>query len=274
MSTRNHASGRPQSTGQPADVSDTSLGLPDDAPDRMELLLMRLTKSITDSFNVCISNLVQAFEEKFNVKADAQGNDIFGLSTKISQLEKRVDDLTSANHALSSNVQLQQEKQQLAQAVDGLEQHSRADSLLIHGMPLPQLGTTEDLYSDIPRMINSLIPSVQLTPEMISVTHRLPSSMQPSTSLQRPTRPPPIVIRFTRRLTRTTLMANRKQLKGKPIVISEHLSPFRSALLKKANSLVSAHKLTAAWSQDGKILVKSLSNRTIQILSDDDFSQF
>jgi hypothetical protein len=132
----------------------------------------------------------------------------------------------------------------------------RADSLLIHGMPLPHSGTTENLYTEIPKVLNSLIPNVQITPDMISVTHRLPT--QQATVSNSTPRVPPIVVRFTRRQIRSSLMANRKALKGKHIVLTDHLTPARSSLLRKATALVTAQKLGGAWSHKGKILAKTV----------------
>jgi hypothetical protein len=111
---------------------------------------------------------------------------------------------------------------------------------------------------------------------MISAVHRLPSSTAASASggSGSPPRPPPIVIRFVRKQTRSVIMTNRKLLRGKTISITDHLSPSRSNLLKKATALVASQKLQSAWSHDGKILVKNLQNRTVQIFNDPDLAQF
>jgi hypothetical protein len=69
-------------------------------------------------------------------------------------------------------------------------------------------------------------------------------------------------------------MSNRRQLKGKTLVITDHLTPARAALLKKASALVAGQKIMSAWSQDGKILVKNSQNRTITITSEEDLRQF
>jgi hypothetical protein len=266
-----------RSNSTTVDTLDTTVLATDDpAADRMEAMFMRLTKSITESFSSCIAQLVTAIEDKLNVKIDAHGAEIFGLSSKIDLLEKRVGELEKNNTALTTQLQSATlEKQQLQQSIDNLEQYTRADSILIHGLPLPQFGSDENLYTEIPAVLNNLIPTVHLTPEMISVTHRLPTQPNAATaSSSSTTRPPPVVVRFTRRLTRSTLMANRKLLKGKHIVITDHLTPARSALLKKATALTNSHKLGAAWTHDGKILIKTLQNRTVLVQSEDDLNPF
>jgi len=58
-------------------------------------------------------------------------------------------------------------------------------------------------------------------------------------------------------------MSKRKLLKGKRVLITEHLTQKKSQALKKANELVSANKLLSAWTHDGKVLAKTLNSRTI-----------
>jgi hypothetical protein len=242
--------------------------------DRMEAMFHRLTRLITESFNTTITKLVSAIDEKTNVKIDVQASEIYALSNKVSSLEKRIDDVTNINTDLLMKLtSLTQENQRLAQAMDNLEQHSRADSLLIHGLPLPSSGATEDLYSLVPSTLNNLIPTVHLTSEMISVVHRLPAQSATNQS-SAVSRPPPVVVRFARRQVRATLMSNRKLLKGKNLVLSDHLTPARASLLKRASALVTANKILAAWSQDGKILVKNQQNRTVQLYNETDLAQF
>jgi archaellum component FlaC len=269
---------RSTSLSGPDPNDSTALKSDDIVNDRMEAMFMRITKSITESFTLCITKLVTAIEEKINTKIDAQSSEVFNLANKIDQLEKRVDDLMNNNNNLSAQLHsLIRDKQQLQQTVDNLEQYTRADSILIHGMPLPQTGTVEDLYTEIPHVLNNLIPNMHLTPDMISVTHRLPSQTQPNISSGSSTstnRTPPVVVRFTRRFVRSQLMANRKHLKGKHIVLTDHLTPARSALLRKATTMVNAHKIAAAWTQDGKLLLKTLQNRTVTVVSEDDLSPY
>src|SRR5580698_2026691 len=127
----------------------------------MEAMFMRLTKSITESFIVCIANLVTAIEDKINVKIDVRGTEIFSQSRRLDKLEKRIDDLVIINNSLTTTIQEQaRENQRLKQAVDNLEQYTRADSILIHGLLLPQPGTTENLYTKIPSVLNNLIPNI------------------------------------------------------------------------------------------------------------------
>jgi hypothetical protein len=246
--------------------------------DRMELMMSRLAKTITESFNMCLTKLMLSLEEKLNLKVDTQASELFDLHKRIDQLEKKSDDLLNANQAMKLQLQdCLQQNGQLQSSVDALEQYTRSDSLLLHGLSLPQgPNGSEDLYNAIPDTLNNLIPGAQITPDQISIAHRLPSPQHPNlgTSSNTANRPPPIVIRFTRKVVRNSLMSNRRHLKGKGIVLTDHLTPSRSILLKKANALVRDHKAGSAWSQDGKILMKTNQDRTVQIFSEDDLRQF
>jgi hypothetical protein len=271
-----------RSTVNTSDLSDTLLPALSDDPhlDRMELMFSRITKSITESFALSIDRLVGAIDEKLSVKIDSQATEIFNLHHRIDQLEKRTVDLERINQDQISKLNdLKSANEKLTLALDSADQYSRAESLIVHGIPLPTNGATENLYTSIPATLNPLIPGINLIPEMISVAHRLPSTTQSSATLAgssstRPLRPPPVVFRLTRRLIRSEIMAGRRHLKGTSVVITDHLTPARATLLKKANVLATNGKILSAWSQDGKILVKNLHNRTVTVLSDSDLQQF
>lgn len=254
-------------------LDSTQLSSGDETLDKSQAMFMRLAKFITDSFTTCMTKLTTIME-KFEIKVQAQAAETFAIANKVDQLERKVEDLTRSNSTLSEKLHvLTQTNKQLSLAVDNLEQYSRAESLLVHGLPLPAQGNNENLFNEIPLVLNRLIPNIRITPECISITHRLPSAASSSTASPS-TRPPPVLVRFTRRITRTTLMQNRKSLKGQSIVLTDHLTPARATLLKKASTMVNDHKLGSAWSQDGKILVKNLQNRTIMIQSESDLSPF
>jgi cell division protein FtsB len=162
MASRSGRAGRPATNSQ--DSLDMSQLLPDDNQmDRMELMFVRLSKIITDSFNTCVAKLMSSLEEKLSLRMDVQTSEIFTLNQRLDKLEKKLEELAVANTVLQSQIHdLNQRNQQLQSVVESLEQYTRSDSILLHGLPLPQ-NQPEDLYRSIPEALNSLIPSVQLT---------------------------------------------------------------------------------------------------------------
>jgi hypothetical protein len=280
MTGRGNRSGRVGSNSNQDNNDMSLLVAPDDVQlDKTEQMFIRLTKLVTDSFTTCMTKLIASIEDKLNLKMDVQSTELFTVNQRLDQLGRKVEDLTTANLSLKAQLQeCTQHNLTLQTVVESLEQYTRSDSVLLHGLPLPQ-GQPEDLYNSIPQVLNNLIPSAHLTADQISIAHRLPSSSPPNSGSSAsasafPSRPPPVVIRFVRKATRVALMSNRRQLKGKGIVLSDHLTPARAALLKKASALVTDRKLASAWSQDGKILVKNNNNRTVPITCDDDLQQF
>ena len=242
--------------------------------DRIESMFTRLTKLMADSFNASVKELVVAIEHKLDVKIEAQGTEIFSLNQRITLLESKLESLTSVNATLTEKLNmLSCEQAVLHSSIDNLDQYSRVDSVLIHGVPTPQSGQSENLYITVPALLNTLLPAVKQTSESISVIHRLPTTAGHAAAASTNT-PPPVIMKLISRQTKSALMTNRKLLKGKQVVITDHLTPARSALLKKATTMASSGSIQSAWSQDGRILVRSLQNRTVQFSTENDLRQF
>ena len=120
-------------------------------------------------------------------------------------------------------------------------------------------------------MINKNFTNVQIASSDISTAHRNGKArVVEAATDQSPNhrmRPPPIVVRFTRRTTRNQILRNRKILKGKNLSITEQLTSYRANLLKKAHGLVADEKLESAWSHDGHVLIRTKQDRTLQVRS-------
>lgn len=246
----------------------------DTSIDRFETMLVRVTSSISDSFNSCVERLVCSLEQKLNVKLDAQASEIFNVHKEMESIKQSCKDLRAENQALRESVKtLSARLDRVGSSTDEMEQHMRGDNLLIHGVQLPADGSPEtNVQQIVLDTLNSHIPELHLTAEHVSVSHRIPQRNQPSTNTA--ARPPPIIIRFSHRHARNRLLGLRKQLKGKAISVTEQLTAKRAQLLKKASDLVVSKNIQSAWSHDGKVLVKSFSDRIINVHSDADLIQF
>jgi len=142
-----------------------------------------------------------------------------------------------------------------------MDQYSRSNNILIHGVPYPSDGSQETHISGVDvTTLNSNIMGINLSGADIRIAHRIgrPNTAAPGQS----SKPQPIVVRFVRRAMRNRLLW---------LVITEQLtqSP-RSQLLKNSNDLVAVKKLESAWSHNGRILVKTLTVRitSVDILTD------
>jgi hypothetical protein len=253
-----------------------------DLVDRFETMLTRVTTAMSTTFHSCIEKLIAGIDLRFNQRMDVQSAEIFEFNKRLDNYEKSLGDLREENKSLKESVTLligQIDK--LTKTDDDLEQYTRNDNLLFHGIPLSVDNSSDaDLGKVIIDVVNKNFSGLAITESDISIAHRTGPNRQPqplqgtSTQINQPVRPPPIVVRFSRRSVRNSILSQRKQLKGKNISITEQLTMHRSKLLKKASELVSQHKVQSAWSHDGRVLVKNTLNRIVVINSDADLNQF
>ena len=123
----------------------------------------------------------------------------------------------------------------------------------------------ENGEEDTDRQIVDLakVMGVEIAPEDISVSHRLPRRGQGV---------PPVVCRFTRRNIRTKVMMAKMGLKGRHdaygnVFVADHLTPERARLLRK---LKMREDVDGAHSIEGKLRVymKRRNNTTERVTID------
>ncbi len=89
-----------------------------------------------------------------------------------------------------------------------------------------------------------------------------------------------VIVKFKEKLVRDTFYQNRKKLIimndiKNSFYINDHLTHHRKGLLYSARQLCKAKKVTAAWSQQGNVLVRKSENDAIkQIKSYEDLEEF
>lgn len=148
------------------------------------------------------------------------------------------------------------------------------DNLPIHGVPVPSDNSREGEFGDAVLDILNKYLNLNLDRMEISVAHRTrPAGPAVGQSMNVCIKQQPIVIRFTRRCVRNSILAMCRQLKVKNISTTEQLMSTRAALFKKAIDLVTSHKIKSAWSHDGRIQAKSKLNRTVLIQTEADHIQ-
>lgn len=225
-----------------------------------EDFILKLTTALTNSFNMSIDRLVNSITSQFNRRVDVLETSIFDANTRIDGLENEIKKLKSENTNLHDELAVANAKvRSLTENYDTLEQYSRSDNLLIHGVPYLSEANEKLLDKTVIDMLNTNLPNLNLDPKDISIMHRTRISRQQS-SQNGPPKPPPVVIRFTRRVVRNNILHRRRELKGKRVAISEQLTQNRAQLLQKAQDLITDNKIQNAWSQDGKILIKVNDN--------------
>ena len=128
--------------------------------------------------------------------------------------------------------------------LDEIEQYSRRDNIVAHGLPEQDGECTNDVIIAV-----AAAAGVVVTNGDISTSHRVG---RPGNA--RDGKPRPIVARFGRWDTRTGILRSKKKLKGHAayngVFVSEQLSPVRAKLLHAVKNDADTAR---TWTIDGKI---------------------
>ena len=235
----------------------------------MQTFLVNITAAFTSSFNICVEKIIDALDKRMTQKIDQQAVDIFDVNKRIEKLEKSHLDLTAENANLKDMIKsLTKQHDVLALSIDDMEQYSKGTNLLVHGLPSlgdPSSPAEADLEKRVIDYLNSSL-NVSISSDDINAMHRLPkaqSNLVATSSGASNLKPPPVLIQFCNRKRRNEILTRRKLLKGKGISLTEQLTVKKAQLLKKAGELVETKKINSTWAHDGKILAKTLANRTL-----------
>jgi len=233
------------------------------------------------AFHACIEKLIVAMDKKLSMRLDGHSVEMFDLHKRMDSLQKQNDSLVAANGSLSGQItQLTNQLDRLSTSFDEMDQHSRNVNLLIHGVQptsptgQPEVGLSDHVVNLLNRHLGTTVTEMD-----IQLVHRLgrlstTASTLPGATTPSSPRTPPIIVQFSSRRTRNLVLSRRRSLKGMGFSITEQLTVRRASLLKKCSDLVAAKKLDSAWSHDGKIFIKTLSNRTVSVSNDHDISAY
>lgn len=156
---------------------------------------------------------------------------------ELSLLSQKYKEISTLNRNLTDNL-------------DDLEQYSRRNCLLLHGIKESSDEKTDQIVIQI---INDKL-HLNLQPGDIDRSHRLGQSRK------RPNmKPRSIIIKFVSYRSRSTVFKNKRLLKGSGLVITENLTRRRNELLKAAKA---CPYVEAAWSMDGRIILLRNDKKT------------
>ena len=197
----------------------------------------------------CFSDLVTEYKN-FNT-----------LSQRVDCLESEKSVQATVNTKLhEENDRLWKEINKIKCRVDDNEQRSRNQCLLIHGITEMEKENTDNLVIGV---ISEDV-GIPIAIEDIQRSHRL-GPFKNKNRNTRSTKPRPIIVRFTDMRKRIEVFRNKKQLKGKKIVITENLTFAKHQLLLEALEKLGKNKV---WSIEGRITTK-IDNKLVIIESSD-----
>ena len=176
--------------------------------------------------NIKVTESLKSMSEKFDK-----------LEEKLKEKDEKIEGLERKNKLLN------EKNQDLTDRLDDLEQYSRRNCLLLHGV-------REDEEENTDEIILSTIATeigININEEDIDRTHRLGKPNR------RDGKPRPIIVKFTRYNVRNKVYAYKRNLKGKKYLITESLTSNRMKLLLEAQQKYGVRNV---WTSDGRILYK------------------
>lgn len=150
---------------------------------------------------------------------------------------------------------LEQENTNLKTRMDDMENYTRLDNLVVHGLPESTEPNSASPQSDAParELILDLCHDrlgLNLVESDISTAHRIFSTNKDKGR--------PILVRFTTRRARNLVFAARKALRSKsshpapaPVYINEHLTKHNANIYAHARKLVREKKIYSTWTAGG-----------------------
>lgn len=205
--------------------------------------LMEIKNTIND-IESSVQTMSNKYDELLN-EMKGQKKDIVHLTKRVEKLELRTTD---------------DEVRKLKQELNELDQYSRRQNMEIHGIP-PVDG--ENLLNTL----NTLASQLELSPlneASVDAVHRLPS---------RPNKIPPIIVRFTSRMTRDKWFAKKTELRTahSSTYFMENLTAQNKRLLWLIKAKAAEMNYQFAWQKNGRMFVrKRAQDRVIRIEGEDD----
>lgn len=200
-------------------------------------------------------------------KMDESTNIMKTIKEELAAIKKENEHLTTMNSALNTEVT------SLKHRVKALEQYSRKNNVEVNGIPETPREDVVGLVKDVGAALG-----VEIQESDISTAHRVPSFKKD--------RPPPLIVQFSRRFTRDTVLNKYKDKKGltarqinpafpdKIVYVNEHLTPENKIFLSKLKVKCKEIGYQYAWCREGRFFVrKRQGDRYIKVDSYDELNK-
>ena len=188
------------------------------------------------------------------------------LNTRAETAEKRAESLENVNQMLRKQIETSNDN------IDDMDSTLRRPCLVVSNIPENTTKSDEDQFIELCNEKLSL--QEQITKQDIANASRLKRKGRTET---RSSKPAALVIRFQNEKARDRVFSNKSKLKGSGKVISEFLTPRKSALLKECHEKIpGSFRERSIWTHFGKVLVKKHgdSTKTFEIKCSNDITKF
>ena len=217
-------------------------------------------KTLAENDLKTIGEIIRAsFEPRLNAMITAIIDGVVeGLTTTVHNLQSQVNELQK------ENADLKQRVTSLETKADAAEQYSRRNCMRISGVPEDSSENTDVYLIDMARATD-----VEVKLDEIERSHGV--------GPMKAGRPRDIIVKFTSYRIRRKVYGERTKAKVRGyagVFMNEDLTKSRKELLMKARRMVKNNLMKSAWSSDGAILVRDLSDTKHRILSESDLAVF
>lgn len=176
---------------------------------------------------------------------DSVNESISSLSTKFDKLEEERIKQNDKINELEDNIgKLVDENKILKESIDELEQYSRRNCLLFHGLKESDGENTDKVVIDTIRKEMT----IDISEQDLDRTHRIGKASRNDGKSR------PIIVKFARYAVRNQIYKNKRVLKGKNLLITESLTNRRVKALKDAQAEFGTSNV---WTSDGRIFYKN-----------------
>ena len=170
-----------------------------------------------------------------------------------------IDKAAESTAALQAQIaSMERTQQSLTDEIDELEQYSRRNCLVVHGLPEnSDAAGNENTTEAFLKVAGSL--GVHLDAGCIDRSHRMGRTSPESAGTRNPR---PVIVKFTSYEPRRAVFTSKRKLKGTHIVITENLTRRRVDLLRKARD---SPNVEASWTSDGRIVCLLTNGRKVTV---------
>lgn len=235
------------SEGEPQEIATMSLD--------EDKLLDKISKMLDDRLAKVKSDIVKEVTSTMQKHIET-------LETKVFTVEKENDKMKKELQAVKVSVETKSEAlkkserdcKDLTARVVELEQYSRRENIKIFGL---MESRDEDIKEEVMEFLTKKM-KCDVDEADVNAVHRLDTKSQ--ASIINGARP--VIVRFTSRDIKLSVMKARKILKGSRVFVSDHLCKSMNALFNRVRK---DPQVENAWSWDGSVFFKSVSGRVYKI---------
>ena len=186
--------------------------------------------------------------EAITLRVEDLSNDMSILRERVTIVENRIDTmLLDVEHIDEHQTKLRDYVDLVEDEIDKLEQYSRKENVLLHGIPVSDSETYDSMRRKVSNILNKNLHTNKWKETDIVRAHRLGKGKEG--------RPPPVIVRFHQFIDKLSVLKSRDKLKEGGIGISNDLTRRQRS---KLDSLSKQNK--RGYYKGGKLIVEEMNS--------------